>query len=35
MVLDRGVIAEFDAPGVLEARKGSIYHSLLESSEYK
>ena len=35
MVLDRGVIAEYDAPGVLEARTGSIYRSLLESSEYK
>ena len=35
MVLDRGSIAEYDAPHVLEARKGSIYRSLLESSEYK
>ncbi len=35
LVLSRGEIVEYDTPGVLEARKGSIYRSLLESSEYK
>lgn len=35
LVLSRGEIAEYDTPSVLEARKGSIYRSLLESSEYK
>ena len=35
MVLDKGVVAEFDSPKVLETRPGSIYSSLLENSEYK
>jgi|EP01046_Picozoa_sp_COSAG06_P076980 ATP-binding cassette subfamily C (CFTR/MRP) protein 1 len=35
MVLDKGVVAEFDDPKVLEARHGSIYRSLLDNSEYK
>ena len=35
LVLSGGEVVEYDTPSVLEARTGSLYRSLLESSEYK
>ena len=35
LVLRDGQVVEFDSPQALEARPGSVYRSLLDSSEYK